>query len=203
MITVFAGMPDAAEQLTDWDARCGFYSAREAVLARREEDRQALALLEAQPRWLEFADSQYGQTPSCQDVGAALQQVLRELAPDCVLFPLGLFHSDHLLVHNASVVALQKLAHEQQLGGSPQALAYEDALYRGIPGRLQQRLADLAQSGVTATPAHLQISAANAAVKAEAVQAYASQLRAFGSGGYADTVQPERCWRLERASEAA
>ena len=35
VVTLFAGVPDDAGQLTDWDARCGFTTAGEAVWARR------------------------------------------------------------------------------------------------------------------------------------------------------------------------
>ena len=34
-------------------------------------------------------------------------------------------------------------------------------------------------------------------LKQRAVQAYASQLRGFGPGGYDDLARPERYWRLE------
>ncbi len=44
--TVCAGVPPSAETLTEWDAVCGFGSARQAITARREEDRAALSTLE-------------------------------------------------------------------------------------------------------------------------------------------------------------
>src|SRR5437763_1975889 len=67
VVTVFAGMPADPSQSTDWDARCGFASAGEAVAARRAEDRTSLARLGARPHWLEFGDSQYGSTPAWGD----------------------------------------------------------------------------------------------------------------------------------------
>ena len=76
------------------------------------------------------------------------------------------------------------------------ALLYEDALYRGIPGLLQQRLAELLQQRLQLTPAKEKPVEA-AALKARAVQCYASQLRAFGPGGHDDTARPERRWRFE------
>jgi LmbE family N-acetylglucosaminyl deacetylase len=194
VVTLFAGVPEEARQRqTAWDARSGFADAADAMLARREEDRRALALLEARPLWLEFSDSQYGASPTADALSATLQQTLRGLAPETLLYPLGLFHSDHRLAHAASRVAANALP-----GLRP--LLYEDALYRGMRGVLQQRLAELAQAGCSLTPARLP-SGAGGARKAQAVQAYASQLRALGPDGYADTAQAERYWRFDPAGE--
>lgn len=189
VVTVFAGLPADGGLRTDWDARCGFGSACEAVRARREEDRAALALLGCEPCWLDFGDSQYGATPAAEAVAEALSPLLeRQGEDDAFVFPLGLFHSDHRLVHEACMAAWRR--HPRP------ALMYEDALYRGIPGLLQQRLAELLRLGLQLTPAKEQPVEA-AARKARAVQCYASQLRAFGPGGYDDTARPERRWRFE------
>lgn len=196
VVTVFAGFPADPAQRTDWDAACGFASAGEAVRERREEDRRALALLDATPVWLEFGDSQYGATPTVEAIAAALTPMLRQAAGTTVMYPLGLFHSDHVLVHDACMHALTALA-----GGD--ALTYEDVLYRALPGVLQQRLGALAGIGVRATPGDAMPRHVDAARKAGAVQAYVSQLRAFGPDGYADTRRPERCWRLERTPQCA
>lgn len=197
VVTVFAGFPEHGDQLTGWDARCGFASAAEAIAVRRQEDRSALGMLGALPRWLDFCDSQYGATPALRQVAEALAAALREIEPTVVLYPFGLFHSDHLLVHDACVEALA-------IRPAETALVYEDALYRALPGLLQQRLLALASAGVQATPvpcaAGRERAASKARAKAKAVAAYASQLRAFGASGYADTRQPERCWRLSRTA---
>jgi hypothetical protein len=73
---------------------------------------------------------------------------------------------------------------------------YEDVLYRGLRGLLQQRLMALAQEGVCLTPLRL-AAEGSAALKTKAVQAYESQLRGFGPGGHDDTGAPERCWLIE------
>ena len=208
VLTVFAGAPGADSALTEWDARCGFASGTEAVRLRREEDRRALGMLHASPCWLEFTDSQYGPSPSVEAVVDAVRRELQVRRPGVVLYPLGLFHSDHRLVHAACRAALAGAA-------DIEAVAYEDALYRGMRGMLQQRLAALAAAGIAATPVELDalpasaprapIDAAGAArdaagaarLKAGAVAVYASQLRAFGMGGHADLERPERGWRLE------
>lgn len=190
VVTVFAGMPQHAP-LTEWDERCGFTDAAQAMTLRREEDRIALSLLEARPAWLEFLDHQYAPLPSPEAVARALQSLLLELAPDTVLFPLGLFHSDHLLVHEACVQALHAL---------PEAMciAYEDVPYRAMRGLLQQRLMVLAQANVCLTPLRLRAEG-SALLKAHAVQAYESQLRGLGPGGHNDAAAPERGWIFEAA----
>jgi LmbE family N-acetylglucosaminyl deacetylase len=196
VVTVFAGLPRDTRQCTERDARSGFADAHQAIAQRRREDRRALALLKAQPLWLDFADAQYGESPGVEDVAGVLRELLRPLAPDTLLYPLGLFHSDHLLVHSACRAALPALP-------GLQALAYEDALYRARPGLLQQRLAELAAQGVQATPAPPAPRGGVAPLKAQAVQAYASQLRALGPEAATDTAQPERYWTLEAVAEPA
>ncbi|AKJ26731.1 PIG-L deacetylase family protein [Caldimonas brevitalea] len=188
VLTVFAGAPGDEALNTDWDARCGFSSSQQAMASRHEEDRDALSLLGARPVWLSFLDSQYEQTPSADDIAGALLAAVDELRPGAVVMPMGLFHSDHTLVHEACL---------QVAGQRPQLLwlAYEDALYRRMPGLLQRRLLALAEAEVCATPAFPQRSGA-LADKQRAIQAYASQLRAFGKGGYADVLAAERYWQI-------
>jgi LmbE family N-acetylglucosaminyl deacetylase len=191
VVTVFAGTPADGAQRTEWDARCGFANAAEAVAARRAEDERALARLAASARWLRFADAQYGEACALDEVTCALGAALDTFADAMVLAPLGLFHSDHRIVHDACREALATRPHLP-------ALAYEDALYRALPGLLHERLAELARAGRRATPVRaLAPPGAHADAKREAVRCYASQLRAFGPGGYGDVHEPERAWRLE------
>ncbi|WP_431588739.1 PIG-L deacetylase family protein [Aquabacterium sp.] len=194
VITVFTGMPLDSDRLTDWDRQCGFSHARQAMLARLEEDRNALARLQAHPLWLDFVDSQYGSPPTVDQVCAKLVSVLRDMPADTVLFPMGLFHSDHFLVHEAALQALRECPHHR-------ALVYEDALYRRMKGLLQQRLAELATAGLEVTPVASTASAPTEA-KRDAVAAYRSQLRAFGDAGYDDVFAPERSWDIALKPDA-
>lgn len=190
VVTVFAGTPPEAGRLTDWDRQCGFDSAGQAMQARRKEDRAALQAVAAQPVWLDFLDSQYDHSPAVDEVAAALAALLQALPAQApVLVPLGLFHSDHVLVHDACLQALRR-------AGRTQAIGYEEALYRVMPGLLQARLAALADARVRATPL-LDLPLGDTAAKARAIAAYTSQARAFGPDGLADTGRAERCWRLE------
>jgi LmbE family N-acetylglucosaminyl deacetylase len=194
VLTVFAGTP-RDEHRTDWDRRCGFANAHDAMRVRRCEDDEALVLLKAHPLHLGFLDSQYGDTPPLALLQSALRETLAAAKPDRVLVPMGLFHSDHRLVHEASRAALL----DGDAGASGVSLwVYEDAPYRGLRGLLQQRLAEWAHQGLVATPVRWLHGAAEQTLKRRAVQAYRSQLRGFGDHVPADVEQPERYWTLER-----
>jgi LmbE family N-acetylglucosaminyl deacetylase len=191
VITVFAGTPPNHDLLTSWDAASGFSSADEAMRTRRDEDRAALGMLAARPRWLEFLDSQYGGTPSLSAVAAALSEAFSELKPDAVLFPAGLFHSDHVLVHKAIMECCRTFPNVNWL-------MYEEATYRRIAGMLQRRLRDLLGGGRQATPAPGICRTSN--LKCDALQCYTSQLRALEEkvcDGYDDALAPESYWVVE------
>lgn len=199
VLTVFAGIPPDPGQRTKWDEAAGFGCAGEAIAVRRDEDRQALAVLAATPVWLTFCDSQYHASPPPAALESALGDAIRRLGPDNILLPAGLFHSDHLLVHQALMEVRRKDAARNRLLNW---LLYGEALYRRIPGLLQQRLDDLAGTGTAAVPLSLCDGEASQR-KRQAVQCYASQLRALQStvdDGYGDAFMPEACWRLERAA---
>jgi LmbE family N-acetylglucosaminyl deacetylase len=188
--TVFAGEPEAADALTEWDERSGFSDAAQALLVRRREDQLALGVLDAKPVWLGFADHQYGQAVEVGSIAEELERLLARGSPSRLIFPLGLFHSDHLLTFYAAMLVWRRHPHVE-------VLAYEDALYRCIPGLLQQKLMSLAQSGICATPYCAPLNAHAAMLKQTAVQHYASQLNAFGPKGVDDLVRPERLWLLQ------
>jgi LmbE family N-acetylglucosaminyl deacetylase len=194
--TVFAGIPHASI-VTDWDTQCGFANAHQAMRARHAEDAAALDVLGARPLHLDFLDSQYAgdHAATPDDIAAALADAIRTTACRTLVMPLGLFHSDHELVHRACRQAW--LADE-----SVTCIAYEDALYRRMDGLLQTRVAQLATDGIVATPVSERIDIASASrhhdAKQRAVSRYASQLKAFGPNGYDDVFAPERFWTLQR-----
>ncbi|MDB5776345.1 MAG: hypothetical protein JWP38_2478 [Herbaspirillum sp.] len=199
VVTVFAAAPERFSRLTSWDFASGFHSAREAAEQRRREDDRALSLLSAHPIWMDFCDSQYDATPSLDCLRIRLLEVLRMQAPDTVLLPAGLFHSDHALLHRALLSVQERTQHAETVW-----LMYEDALYRRIPGLLQRRLAELAQDGICATPIEFERRDDVRALKRRALACYASQLRALtgAANGYADAFLPERYWRLDPPSPA-
>ena len=190
VVTVFAGLPADFTVSTEWDAACGFVNARQALQMRRLEDRQALDTLGARSHWLEHADDQYGEARHAEQVAATLLPLLDSIVPARLLIPLGLYHRDHLLAHESSLQALATWARPVQLW------AYEDVPYRRQSGLLQNRLCELRQAGIAATPVPGSDKPAGA-VKDRAVAAYVSQWRALGEEARADTRRPERFWSLE------
>lgn len=192
-ITVCAAVPDDACMLPEWDAACGFGSAREAQLARRCEDRAALDSLQAKPCWLWCWDSQYRRrAETVEEVALKLARALRRCRAQTIAIPLGLFHSDHKLTHLAALKLMSLW--RQRLW-----LAYEEPNYRRIPQEVPARLAALAQAGITPVQHDLAGDPRLRNLKACAVRRYESQLRGLGSAGRpgsADLYAPERYWRL-------
>nr|WP_240804970.1 PIG-L family deacetylase [Cupriavidus oxalaticus] len=213
VVTIFAGVPAAGAAAPDRDRAAGFDSAEQAMLARRREDNRALGMLGAQAVWLDFPDSQYGRSHTPREIADSLQPVLLMQADGMVAAPLGLFHPDHVLAHDAC----RLLMHEAQARASAGAallvparaqaapalpvqwLYYEDAIYRRLPGVLQQRLAECLRAGLHATPVNLPVNQL-LAQKSYAVNAYQSQVQMLGEAQLCDLCAPERYWSLS-ASE--
>jgi len=198
--TVFAAPPEH-EMHTGWDAKSGFANAHEAVHARTIEDNHALAILEAIPVRLPFRDGQYFDSPSISKLAAALEEIIYGSTANTLLMPLGLNDADHERVFEACSEILPRLAHLSWFG-------YEEAIHRRVPGVMQARLADLAQRGIVATPTHPAGSYAidpqrQALIKREAVNAYVSQLHAFGPQDCEDVFAPERYWQLSATRQPA
>jgi LmbE family N-acetylglucosaminyl deacetylase len=192
VITVCAAVPPQSWTLPEWDAACGFSSARQALLARRREDRSALEFLGADPCWLSCWDSQYRLPPAIDAVALRLARALRRHPADTVALPLGLFHGDHKRTHLA---ALKLLAARENLTW----LAYEEPNYRCVPGELSARFGALQSAGVRTERFPFPADAGLMNLKAAAAKRYESQLRGLASAGRpgdADLYAPERYWRL-------
>lgn len=191
--TLFAGRPPAAAGLSEWDAAAGFVAGDDVVGARREEDRRALEQLDAWPLWLDSVDAQYGPGPSLAEVVAQLRLTLMQCLPQTVLFPLGLFHSDHRLCHEAALVVMDRVV-------GCRWFAYEDAFYRRLPGQRHDRIAELRRAGRAPRPVRFAEAADAAARKRRAVACYRSQLAALdtpGRPGHADLESDEGYWQVE------
>lgn len=194
-LTLFAGVPPLAQALTEWDRSSGFASGEEAISRRRDEDRRALTVLGATPRWLDFLDSQYRDSPSIVGLADIVTDMLEEQQPDTVLLPAGLFHSDHILAHQAALTVRAQYPNKRWV-------MYEEPMYRRVPAELQERLTSLVHFGIEATPLAFDTAAA-AARKREAVQCYASQLQALmtpSRPGHDDVFAPEGYWQLDTAT---
>jgi LmbE family N-acetylglucosaminyl deacetylase len=194
--TLFAGAPRQHAPLPPWDRDAGFADGDDVMQRRRAEDRAALSLLGARAHWLDFRDRQYlgaDEHPDPEGIECAVDALVRAFSPGRVLAPLGLFHSDHLLAGDAVLAVASAHA-------GVRWTVYEDALYRRIPGLVQQRLVAIHTHGWYATPTDL--PAGHLERKRAAVECYASQLRALGTAqclGHADAFARERYWDLTPA----
>src|SRR5215207_6968258 len=86
--TVFAGTPPTQAVLTSYDDKCGFKSAAEAMEARRAEDLEAISVLQAKAKHLDFVDSQYGGKLKLTGLVKQLGELVDELDPEFVVGPL-------------------------------------------------------------------------------------------------------------------
>jgi LmbE family N-acetylglucosaminyl deacetylase len=192
VVTVFAGDPPPGLATTPWDRDCGFATGDDVMAARRAEDTKAFARVGARGMWLPFRDRQYGEPPAVAAIAAALHAIVAREAPREVCFPLGLFHSDHVL---ASDAALSLAAAHPGIAWS----AYEDALYRGIAGAAAARVDALRARGIALRRVEHTSTAATLARKRAAIACYRSQLRGLGTParlGHRDALAAEARWRL-------
>ncbi|KVH35374.1 GlcNAc-PI de-N-acetylase [Burkholderia cepacia] len=192
VVTVFAGIPPRGTAAPPWDRRAGFRTADEAVRTRRDEDGRALALLDARPVWLDFLDDQYGMSAPSVEIAARVAAAIDAHAGFGVLAPAGLFHRDHLQVQQAALSLLRA-------GGASRVWRfYEDVPYRRIDGLMARRVVDWRERGWIAHPVSAPAGnrADDAAAKAAAVHAYASQVALFEPHMRADLRAPETYWRL-------
>jgi LmbE family N-acetylglucosaminyl deacetylase len=189
VLTVYTGCPENDSLSTEWDARCGFASAREAMLARGQENTNALAVLKARCSDLGFLDSQYMENArnGADLLGDTLSAALVPLQPASVFVPLGLFHEDHIQVADAMFTVCHRFP-------GIDWYAYEDIPYCREPGLVEARTSTLAARGIHLS--RLQRLLATE-MKAQAVLAYTSQLRGLECpDGHSLLRQPEQYWRI-------
>ena len=187
--TVFCGTPEPPQN-TPWDQLAGHSNSSDALRARIAEDERALAIVNARAIRLPFLDSQYGETPSIAELLPAMTQAWRLTGSARVVAPVGLYHSDHVLVADAC----RALVRNQR---SSNALFYEDAIYRAIRGVARGRYDAIKREGYVVRPLDESSAAAlrrpgAASAKWRAVRAYRSQLRAFDDAHPHDLIEPER-----------
>ena len=197
VVTVFAGIPARGSDAPPWDRRAGFRTADEAVRSRRDEDARALAMLDAQPVWLDFLDDQYGTRAPSTAIAARVADTIDAHPGFGVLAPAGLFHRDHIQVQQAVLTLLRE---NSRSGDAARVWRfYEDVPYRRIDGLMAKRVIDWREHGWIGHP--VGPPAGNrtdgAAAKAAAVDAYASQIALFEPHMRADLREPETYWRLE------
>jgi LmbE family N-acetylglucosaminyl deacetylase len=200
VITVLGGRPPTyPPEVTDWDACGGFVTGDDVVAARREEDRAAMEFVEATPVWLEFADHQYlakKDRPTAIDVAPVLASALLAAEPTAVFLPMGLANPDHVVTHDAGLMARSTLAESEH---GPAWFCYEDHGYKHIPGILAWRVATLFKAGLWPTPAVVAIEP-DMERKRTAIAFYKSQVAPLERDHVLterlDANVPEQYWRL-------
>jgi LmbE family N-acetylglucosaminyl deacetylase len=172
VVTVCGGRPPAyPDPPSEWDALGGFRAGDDVVGLRREEDRAAMAAMDATPVWLDFVDHQY-QTPTQRaepkEVAAALEAVIDRERPTAVFLPMGLANPDHVLTHDAGALLAARR-------GDVMWFCYEDSGYKHIPGMLAWRISKLFASDLWPTPMVVPADLDHARKQA-AIECYKSQL---------------------------
>jgi LmbE family N-acetylglucosaminyl deacetylase len=196
VITVLGGRPPAyPDPPSPWDAAGGFRAGDDVVAVRREEDLAAMAVLDADHVWLEFADHQYldpADRPKPEDVAPVLDDAIAAQAPTAVFVPMGLANPDHVMTHDAALIVRE---HHRDWAW----FAYEDHGYKHIPGMLAWRVSKLFRSGLWPTPALVPV-ASDAERKRKAIWCYTSQIPPLEQDHALterlDANVPEQFWRL-------
>lgn len=198
VVTVFAGRPpEYPTPMGHWDALCGFEPGDDVVAARRAEDAAALAVLDAEPVWLDHVEHAYLERADWVGADRVVDDLvgtLERLAPTAVVAPFGLGNPDHDATHGAALLARERMNRDVAW------FCYEDTGYKHIPGLLAWRVSRLFRAGLWPTPQALP-SASDGTAKAAALTCYASQLRALEADWALSeklaAPAPEQCWRLD------
>ncbi|MGO8873113.1 MAG: PIG-L deacetylase family protein [Acidimicrobiales bacterium] len=201
VITVLAGWPPAyPDEVTEWDALSGFVAGDDVVALRREEDRVAMASMEATPVWLDFSDHQYlppDRRPTPDEVAPALHRAVTEARATSVFLPMGLANPDHVLTHDAGLLVREAMVAGD---GAPVWFCYEEGGYKHLPGLLAWRVSKLFRSGLWPTPAIVPVDP-DMARKRTAITHYTSQLGPLEQdhllSDRLDANVPEQYWRLD------
>jgi LmbE family N-acetylglucosaminyl deacetylase len=196
VVTVFGGRPRTyPDPPTEWDALGGFAAGDDVVAARRGEDRAAMAVLGAEPVWLDFVDHQYltpPEQPASGEVASALGAAIDAVQPTAVFIPMGLANPDHVVTHEASLVVRQE---RPDLAW----FAYEDHGYKHLPGLMAWRVSRLFRAGLWPTPAIVPLDT-DLARKHLAFSCYASQIpplqRDHALSERLDANVSEQFWRI-------
>lgn len=185
--TLFTGTPPRTRQLTSYDKNCGFRNAREAMTARRREDRAAMHVLAARSVHLGLLDHQYRGDVLPEEERAAgwLAVQADETGAEEWLGPLGLAHPDH----EAAARICADFAHRRP---GMKGWLYEDLPSRVLyPAAVPAALAAWREWGFDAELGF--VGTGDPAAKEAAIDCYASQLWALDRHVI---LCPERMWAL-------
>lgn len=197
VITVFAGNPPQyPDPMRLWDVQSGFEPGEDVMETRRNEDRNALSLLDATPHHLDFIEHTYlpNDTPVAPDVVApVLAEAVQALAPTLVIAPFGLANPDHDATHRACMLV------RDEIPNTVSWWCYEDNGYKHIPGMLAWRVSRLFRRDLWPTPVCPTVDHTDER-KMKAVRCYPTQLYALQDDWHINAKlaapAPEQYWRL-------
>ncbi|MGO9874224.1 MAG: PIG-L deacetylase family protein [Acidimicrobiia bacterium] len=215
VVTVFAGNPPQypTDPMRKWDVQSGFSPGDDVMEVRRHEDRAALERLDAASVHLEFVEHTYNpdDRPVPPDVLVdALAPALAALDPTLVIAPFGLANPDHVVTHQACMLARERLdrdssfwLHEESKPTKDQSPVswwlYQDMGYSNIPGMLAWRVSSMFRRGIWPTPV-CPVTDVTEVRKQEAIAQYPTQLRALEDDWAISpklaAPAPEQFWRI-------
>lgn len=186
VVTVFGGLPpDPDDVHTDYDRKCGFKDARDAVGVRQQENNAATALLNATKIDLRFYDGQYGKNAGPEEIAIELQNLVNDNNYEFIMGPLGLGHPDHIKTRQAILRVISDLPvylwEDLPLRVVEPELVWETMRQLGVAGK------KLWQPATTGD---------KMAKKIRAVMCYKSQVGTGILDPYVMYV-PERIWRIK------
>jgi LmbE family N-acetylglucosaminyl deacetylase len=202
VVTVFAGNPPVyPTTMRYWDVQGGFGPDDDVMAVRRDEDRAALAVLDATPHHLDFIEHTYNERdrPVRPDVLVGpLEAAIRDHDPTAVIAPFGLANPDHDVTHTAAMQVRDRLSADHS-ADEIAWFCYEDCGYKHIPGMLAWRVARLFARDLWPTPACPRVST-DQSRKRRALDCYPTQLLALEDdwqiSAKLDAPAPEQFWRL-------
>jgi LmbE family N-acetylglucosaminyl deacetylase len=196
VVTVCGGRPPAyPDPPTEWDALGGFVTGDDVVAIRREEDRAAMKVLDAQPVWLEFVDHQYlepSERAAPTVIADDIERAINDAQPTAVFIPMGIANPDHVATHDAGMLVATRRPDLTWF-------CYEDSGYKHIPGLLAWRIGKLFHGELWPTPMIVPTDVDHERKRA-AIECYVSQLpplnRDHSLGARIGGSVPEQFWQL-------
>ncbi len=174
VVTVFTGFSED-EKPSDWDISTGFTNSREAFIARKRENSEALTPTLAASVDLDLLDVMYRNKPI--DLGQVTRVILGNVSlKNTLYFPLGFsfnfWHPDHVLLREAGKSLLQQGADGR---------FYADLPYCIAPGQTERwpenlppdTLEQIIGQSILIEP--IQLTPEQASAKYAAVRKYTSQ----------------------------
>jgi LmbE family N-acetylglucosaminyl deacetylase len=102
VLTVFSGIPmyhpgeDGEAYVTQYDLNCGFETSKDAMVTRRQEDREACAILNSNPYHTDRLDAQYKGDGDYLKLRHELRDWIKAHDYEMIIGPLGVRHPDHV-----------------------------------------------------------------------------------------------------------